>query len=44
VRKIISDLKSGARDKVVVIRDIGGSDYTVTYYGVWDKKAITKGS
>ncbi|SUU92427.1 Family of uncharacterised function (DUF438) [Anaerococcus octavius] len=43
VRKIISDLKSGARDKVVVIRDIGGSDYTVTYYGVWDKKGNYKG-
>ncbi|MDU3212323.1 DUF438 domain-containing protein [Anaerococcus sp.] len=43
VRKIISDLKSGARDKVVVIRDIGGSDYTVTYYGVWDKNGNYKG-
>ena len=43
VRKIISDLKSGTRDKVVVIRDIGGSDYTVTYYGVWDKNGNYKG-
>lgn len=43
VRKIISDLKAGKRDKVVVIRDIGGSDYTVTYYGVWDKDGNYKG-
>lgn len=43
VRKIISDLKSGARDKVVIIRDIGGSDYTITYYGVWDKDGNYKG-
>lgn len=43
VKKIIGDLKSGARDKVVVIRDIGGSDYTVTYYGVWDKEGNYKG-
>ena len=43
VRKIISDLKSGARDKVVVIRDIGGSDYTITYYGVWDRDGNYKG-
>lgn len=43
VRKIIADLKSGARDKVVVIRDIAGSDYTVTYYGVWDKNGNYKG-
>lgn len=43
VRKIIADLKSKTRDKVVVIRDIGGSDYTITYYGVWDKKGNYKG-
>lgn len=43
VRKIIGDLKSKARDKVVVIRNIGGSDYTVTYYGVWDKDGNYKG-
>lgn len=43
VKKIIGDLKSGARDKVVVIRDIGGSDYTVSYYGVWDKEGNYKG-
>ena len=43
VKKIIDDLKSGARDKVVVIRDIGGSDYTVSYYGVWDKEGNYKG-
>ena len=43
VRKIIGDLKSGARDKVVVIRNIAGSDYTVTYYGVWDKNGNYKG-
>lgn len=43
VRRIIADLKSKTRDKVVVIRDIGGSDYTITYYGVWDKKGNYKG-
>ena len=43
VRKIIGDLKSGARDKVVVINNIGGSDYTITYYGVWDKDGNYKG-
>ena len=43
VKKIIGDLKAGLRDKVVVIRDIGGSDYTITYYGVWDKEGNYKG-
>ncbi|WP_297281231.1 DUF438 domain-containing protein [uncultured Anaerococcus sp.] len=43
VRKIISDLKSGKRDKVVIIRDIGSSSYTITYYGVWDNNGNYKG-
>ena len=34
VRKIISDFKEGKRDKVQIIRNIGESDYAITYYAV----------
>lgn len=43
VRKFISDFKENKRDKVQIIRNIGGKDYTVSYYAVRDKDGNYKG-
>ena len=43
VRKFISDFKANKRDKVQIIRNIGGKDYSVCYYAVRDKDGNYKG-